>query len=959
MSAAGAVFLMGAAVLLGWACGISSLVSVLPGEVKMTPLTALCFVVAGVALAAAVRQGEFPAWRFLARGGAAVLVLDGGLRLAGYALGWRSGIDLIFFQEPPSSEPTRMAAATAVSFILAGGGLLLAGTAWFRLCEGISLAGFLISWLGFSHFLFGGEPLFHFHYMAVHTCLGFFLLYAGILCLRPEEGLVGLLRAGGAAGQVARRLVPAALVVPMALGWARLQAQRHGLIGTEAGISLVALSNIVVFGGLIWATAAKMHRSEQARRRAEDALNESVERIGAIVESFDDAILSKTLEGVITSWNPGAERIFGYKAEEVLGKPMARLFPPHKIGEEDQILERLRRGERVSHYETVRLRKDGTPIQVSVSISPIRNAAGAIVGASKIARDITEQKQAEARLRTQLARLDLLHQITRAVGERQDLQSIFQVAIRTLEDQLPIDFGCVLLHDPADQVLIVSSVGVKSAALAMELALPEKARLPLDANGLSRSVTGALVYEPDLIRVPYPFPQRLAQGGLRSLVMAPLAVESEVFGVLAVARRAPESFSSGECEFLRQLSEHIALAAHQAQLLEALQRAYDDLRQTQQAVLQQERLRAFGEMASGVAHDINNTLSPAMIYAQLLLDKEETLSPKSRGYLETIQQSINDVSETIARLREFYRQREPQLTLAPIRLDVLARQVVEMTRARWSDMPQQRGIVVRMETDLAPDLPAIAGAESELREALINLVFNAVDAMPQGGTLTLRTRPADKCVCLEVVDTGLGMSDETRRRCLEPFYTTKGEAGTGLGLAMVYGIVRRHHADLEIDSAPGKGTAIRMVFPVAAAGGGSAAAPLSGVVPERLRLLVVDDDPLLLKSLRDILEADGHVVTVANGGQAGIDAFHEAREAGRPFDATITDLGMPYVDGRAVAKALKAASPETPVILLTGWGKRIVAEEETPDHVDCVLSKPPKLNELRTALAEWTGKARG
>ncbi len=314
------------------------------------------------------------------------------------------------------------------------------------------------------------------------------------------------------------------------------------------------------------------------------------------------------------------------------------------------ILERLRRGVMTSHFDTVRVRKDGTPVDVSVSISPIRRGDGTIIGASKIVRDVTERKRAEAKLRTQLARMDLLQQITRAIGERQDLRSIFQVVIRTLEDHLPADFCCVLLHDAANQTLTVSGVGVKSASLALEVAMPEKAVVPVDSNGLSRCVIGHLVYEPDVVRVPFPFPQRLAQGGLRSLVLAPLTVESEVFGVLAVARREPESFSSGECEFLRQLSEHIALASHQAQLLDALQRAYDDLRQTQQAVLQQERLRAFGEMASGVAHDINNTLSPAMIYAQLLLEREQGLGPASRGHLETIQRSINDVSETIARL---------------------------------------------------------------------------------------------------------------------------------------------------------------------------------------------------------------------------------------------------------------------------------------------------------------------
>jgi len=196
------------------------------------------------------------------------------------------------------------------------------------------------------------------------------------------------------------------------------------------------------------------------------------------------------------------------------------------------------------------------------------------------------------------------------------------------------------------------------------------------------------------------------------------------------------------------------------------------------------------------------------------------------------------------------------------------------------------------------------------------------------------------------------MDEETQRRCLEPFFTTKGERGTGLGLAMVYGTVQRHGADMGIDSKVGAGTTVYLSFPVSArtvtllTGPGEAPA-----VPSRLRILVVDDDPLLVKSLRDVLEADGHVVTTASGGQAGIDAFSGAQARGQVFDVVITDLGMPYVDGRKVASAIKTVSPATPVILLTGWGRRLMVEGDVPPHVDRVLSKPPRLGELREALA--------
>src|SRR5256886_772657 len=229
--------------------------------------------------------------------------------------------------------------------------------------------------------------------------------------------------------------------------------------------------------------------------------------------------------------------------------------------------------------------------------------------------------------------------------------------------------------------------------------------------------------------------------------------------------------------------------------------------------------------------------------------------------------------------------RPPRSTLFPY--TTLFRSVINLTRARWSDLPQQRGVVIQLRTELAEDLPPIMGSEVELRDALTNLIFNAVDAMPDGGPLTLRPRllssgsrggdDAARQVQVEVADTGIGMAEETRRRCLEPFYTTKGERGTGLGLAMVYGMVQRHSAELDIDSAVGRGTTVRLSFAAAdALAVPLAAGTLLQPAVRRLRILLVDDDPMLIKSLRDILEQDGHVVTVAEGGQQGIDRFAAA-----------------------------------------------------------------------------------
>jgi signal transduction histidine kinase/ActR/RegA family two-component response regulator len=594
-------------------------------------------------------------------------------------------------------------------------------------------------------------------------------------------------------------------------------------------------------------------------------------------------------------------------------------------------------------------------------------------------------QQSDARLHEQLGRLSLLQQITRATGERQDLPSIFQVVLGSLEQDLPIDFGCLLLYDAPNRSLTVAKVGAASFARAQSLGLLEKTPVPLDQNGLSRCLTGRLVYEPDVREISFPFPERLAAAGLRSVVIAPLVVESEVFGVLVCARCPENAFSSGDCEFLQQLSEHVALASHQARLYGALQEAYDDLRQTQNTIMQQERLRALGQMASGIAHDINNAISPVALYTESLLEREPQLSERARNYLTTIQRAIEDVARTVARMREFYREREAQLTLERVDLNRAVRQVVELTRPRWSDQPQQRGVMVELQTQLTDPLPAIMGAEHEIRDALTNLIFNAVDAMPAGGTLTVRTRtlstqtgPAGaeggeslhadgegdgaagaarqagvQYVAVEITDTGVGMDEDTRRRCLEPFYTTKGERGTGLGLAMVYGMVQRHSAEIEIHSEPGRGTTLRLIFPAQAASLVATAPALQpSATARRLRILLVDDDPLLIKSLQETLQEDGHLVTATHGGQAGIDAFAAALRRGERFDLVVTDLGMPHVDGRKVAAAIRTLSPATPIILLTGWGQRLIAENDTPAHVSKVLSKPPRLSELRAAFAE-------
>ncbi|HWI56315.1 MAG TPA: ATP-binding protein, partial [Bacillota bacterium] len=274
-------------------------------------------------------------------------------------------------------------------------------------------------------------------------------------------------------------------------------------------------------------------------------------------------------------------------------------------------------------------------------------------------------------------------------------------------------------------------------------------------------------------------------------------------------------------------------------------------------------------------------------------------------------------------------------------------------------IPLEQGIIINLHTDLDGRVPAILGTESEIRQALVNLILNAIDAMPEGGVLTLRTRQAPPAegqvagaVQVEVADTGVGMDEEIRRRCLEPFFSTKGLRGTGLGLAMVFGAMERHGGSIAVESAPGQGTTMRLVFPVHIPDPAEPPA-VAGVtldVPS-LRILCIDDEPLVLDILKRLLQELGHQVETATGGEDGLNLFRAGATQGKPFDVVITDLGMPRMDGRTLARTLKAESPNTPIILLTGWGMFLKAEDRALARVDLILAKPPSLKDLQQSLA--------
>ena len=264
------------------------------------------------------------------------------------------------------------------------------------------------------------------------------------------------------------------------------------------------------------------------------------------------------------------------------------------------------------------------------------------------------------------------------------------------------------------------------------------------------------------------------------------------------------------------------------------------------------------------------------------------------------------------------------------------------------------GVDIELKTELATDLPPVVGNEASLRTALTNLIFNAVDALDEGGTITLRTVHEDEDAVVEVADTGQGMSEEVRRRALEPFFTTKGDSGTGMGLAMVHGIVQRHGGSLNIDSEPAKGTTISVRLPLKMTERKPAVASEERQVPTGLRVLVVDDDQVVREMLIEFLERDGQTVVSATDGRDALEQFRRAE-----FDLVITDRGMPGMGGDELAVSIKEAAPETPVIMVTGFGELMASAGERPEGVDLFLSKPVTPSALRKAIAEvWSDEDR-
>ncbi len=368
---------------------------------------------------------------------------------------------------------------------------------------------------------------------------------------------------------------------------------------------------------------------------------------------------------------------------------------------------------------------------------------------------------------------------------------------------------------------------------------------------------------------------------------------------------------------------------------------------------QSERLTALGQMAGGIAHDFNNLLQAILGYAQLMARSPGNTDVVRRG-LDVIEKAANGGAETVRRIQKFARLR-PDEPFVSMDLNQVVRDSLAITRPRWEEKKVKGGVPLQLELELGP-VPVVMGRPAELNEVITNLVLNAIDAMPKGGTLRIRTRLGDhRDAVITVADTGMGMTDEVRKRVFDPFFTTKGEEGTGLGLSVSHSIVERHGGDLRVDSRPGEGTTFTITLPIGMSPSGES--PVGGETggERKGRILLVDNDPQVLSILGEMLKDAGHHVLPVPSGPEALRVF-----VPNGFDLVITNVGMPEMSGWDVAERLRAGDPHVPVIFITGWG---LQEEDQARcrrlGISALLFKPVPPQELhRTVQVALATRAR-
>jgi PAS domain S-box-containing protein len=635
------------------------------------------------------------------------------------------------------------------------------------------------------------------------------------------------------------------------------------------------------------------------RKRAE----ENLRRLADIVESSDDAILSKTLEGIITSWNPGAERIYGYTKDEALGRSINLLVPPERAQELTDILERVKRGERVRHFEAERVRKDGVRIFLSLTVSPIKDGSGSIVGASTIGRDITERRRMETAFREAEAKFramflngpDALYLASLEQGKISDINQPFEALFGYSRSEA---IGETSLHlglyvNPADRARMVAELKAKGRVTDFEIE--------------ARRKNGEL------------FPCSLA------VVTMMLDGEPQIAGAI------------------RDISERKRFDAEREKLLGQFAQA--------------QKMESVGRLAGGVAHDFNNLLTVINGYSGFLLSALKVGDPL-RSYAEEITTAGARAAGLTKQLLAFSRKQviEPKV----LDLNAIIRESTVMLRRLIGDD-------IVLETHLDGSLGQVTADPDQIHQVIMNLAVNARDAMPDGGALDIETLNVElekedgaaghpdqipgRYVLMTVTDTGHGMDETIREQIFEPFFTTKGVGkGTGLGLSTVYGIIRQNGGWIDVWSEVGVGTTFKIYLPridacpVAERKGISAPREGGGET-----ILVVEDQEAVRSFAKAALRQHGYQVIQASDGDQAVSV---AMQHSGQIHLLLTDVVMPGMNGRELSDRLKELRPNVKVLFISGYTADVIANRGVLDPGVAFLHKPFSQGELARKVRE-------
>jgi PAS domain S-box-containing protein len=680
------------------------------------------------------------------------------------------------------------------------------------------------------------------------------------------------------------------------------------------------------------AGAVLVFRDVSERKRAQ----ETQARLAAIVESSDDAIISKDLNGTILSWNAGAKRLFGYAPGEAVGRSITLIIPPERLDEERDILARLRRGQRIEHFETVRVHKDGRRLDISLTISPICNDEGRVVGASKIARDITERKRAEGELRKQTERLRLLWEAASVLLTTEEPDAMMRGLFAKLAPHFGLDtYFNFMVNEAGDALGLESCLGIAEEA-ARSIRRLEFGQAVCGAVAQTRQpITATYIQQSDDPRV------QLVKGfGIRVYACNPLLAGDRLLGTLSFASRTRDTFEPDELEFLRTICRYITVAYERLGLVRELREAD----------------RKKDDFIALLAHELRNPLAPIRNGLQVLRlsggDAEAAAQARSMmdRQLSHMVRLIDDLLD-ISRINR----NKMELRRSRVRLGDVVVSALETARPLIDEAGHELRVTL-------PGRPVFLDADlTRLAQVFSNLLTNSAKYTEQGGHIWLTADRRGGEVIVSVRDTGIGIPRGSLENIFDMFSQVdrsieRSTGGLGIGLALVKGLVEMHGGQVRAESeGEGKGSTFTVTLPAAV----DQAAPAPSTTANSLaaasrRILVVDDNRDGADSLATMLKLMGNEVRTAHDGVAAVEVAGQFRP-----EVILMDVGMPKLNGLEAALRIRAQAwgRDLTIIALTGWGQENDRERSREAGCDGHLVKPVNLPDLEKLLVDLRGGA--